>query len=894
MTWRRFFNRRRRDEDLQREIASYIALETDDNIARGMSPPDAHDAAVRKFGNVTRVREDVYVMNTMMPLDTLWQDVRLAVRLLRRDKGFTIAAILSLALGIGANTALFQLLDVVRLRSLPVAAPDRLVKVSLPPGSERSGSFSSRWPEMTFAQFEEIGRHQRIFTGLFAWSSRGVNTADGGIIREVDTLWLSGDAFGVLGVRPELGRVFGRDDDRPGCAPIALISHAYWQRALGGDASVLSRTIRLEGTSFEIVGVTTPGFYGLDVGRRFDVAIPLCTDPLLNPSNRLETRRSWWLSAVGRLPSGVSARQATEHLKAIAPAVMKSTVPPDSSGDGIERYLANTLQASPLLSGVSDVRDTFGTILIVLLAGTAIVLLIACANLASLLLARGTARQKEIAVRLAIGASRRRVVRQLLVESAILVAAGVGAGTIVARGLTSVVVTQLADGMGPVFLDIQWNLNVLGFTAGIAALTCLLCGLAPALKATALAPAAAMRADGRGTTQGPDRFRFRRLLLIGQVGLSVVLLLGAVLFTRTLYNLLNVNVGFDQQVVVAGLSHRSLAEGTLDERQLLRERLRDAIAAHPAVADVAASRNQPLSGRWWNDYVYVDVSSEKLLSNFNRVSPNYFRMLGIPILKGRNFLPQDVRQAPAVAVVSDAFARKAFPTGDALGHTLWIETPPGQPARRIEIVGIAADAKYEDIRSDFEPVVHLPAAQDDELREAAWFVVKPRGPIDDLPAAIEQSVAGVNPAIALHVTILSRQVREGLLRERLMAGLSVAFGSLAALLAAIGLYGVMSYMVTRRSSEFGIRMALGAHRRDVVRIVVGEAGVVVAIGLAIGIPLGLGAAAAARSLLFGLEPTDPATIAIAVAFLAAIGLLAAYLPARRASRLDPVEVLRME
>jgi predicted permease len=894
MSWRRFFSRRRRDEDLQQEIASYIAIETDDNIARGMSPADAHDAAARKFGNTVRVREVVYDMNTLVAIDTLWQDIKLSIRLLRRDKGFASAAILSLALGIGANTAIFQLVDVVRLRTLPVDDPERLVKISFAPGSLRSGSFSARWPDMTFAQFEELRRQQQLFSGLFAWSSGGVNTADGGVIREVEALWVTGDAFTVLGVRPVVGRLLAREDDWPGCPPRAVISHAYWRRAFGGEPSVLGRTIRLEGHTFDIVGVTAPEFYGLEIGRRFDVAVPVCADGFLNPMKRQHSVQNWWLSAVGRMPPGVTAEQATEHLAAIAPSIMKATVRPDYTSEGIEKYLANRLHATPLWSGVSDIRETFGKVLMVLLGATGIVLLIACANLANLLLARASAREREIAVRLAVGASRRRVVRQLLVESAVLVAIGAAAGLVVAQQLTSVLLTQLAVGMGPVFLDVQWNRNVLGFTVALAGLTCLLFGLAPAMKATALAPAAAIRAGGRGVTPDLERFRFRRALLVGQVSLSLVLLVGAFLFTRTLYNLATVDAGFDQHVLVAGLAHKSLAEGALDQRHMLRERLRDAIAGHPAVADIALSRNQPLTGRWWNEFVFVDGSSEKLLSNFNRVGPSYFQMLGIPILEGRGFSVHDVRQGPAIAVVNEAFVTKAFPDGRALGRRLWVETAPGQPIERIEIVGVVANTKYEDIRREFEPLVHLAAAQDDELGESTWFVVKPRHSIDELRSAVERSVAAVNPAISLHLSVLSQRVSEGLVRERMMAGLSIAFSALAALLAAIGLYGVMSYMVTRRSSEFGIRLAMGASRADVLRIVIREASVLLSVGLVIGALLGVGAARAAQSLLFGLNPSDPATIASAIALLATIGVVAAYLPARRASRVDPAVVLRSE
>jgi len=896
VSWTKFFRRRQRDDDAAREIASYIVIETDDNIARGMTPQAAHDAAVRKFGNATRVREEIYWMNTIRPLDTLWQDLRFALRLLWRDKGFATAAILSLALGIGANTAIFQLLDAVRLRTLPVEEPQQLLDVRFAKGSSRSGGFTSRWPNLTYAQFEIARATQQVFEGVFAWSSGQLNTASGGEARYVEGLWASGDLFTVLRVKPAIGRLILPDDDREGCgAPVAVISNAYWHRAFAGSPSVLEQTVRLEGTPFDIIGVTEPAFFGLDVGRRFDVAVPLCADRLLTIArDRLASKREWWLAVIGRLAPGRTPQQANEHLIAISPAIMADTAPQDYTAEALERHRHNKLNAVPAAVGVSDVREQFGEPLIVLLAATGLVLLIACANLANLLLARATVREREIAVRLAIGASRGRIVRQLLVESVMLALLGTLLGIVVARGLSQVLVAQLAAGMGALFIDLAWNFTVLGFTAGVSLLACLLFGLAPALKATALAPVIALRSGGRGITSGRERFGLRRALVVAQVALSLVLLISALLFTRTLYNLLTIDAGFDQNLIAVDLSHRSLMDDDPARGLGLRLELEQRVSAIPGVAGAVLADNSPLSGGFWNEYVFVEGVPEKALANFTTVGGSYFRTLGIPILKGRTFGSSDVRQSPPVAVVNEAFVRKFFPDRDPLGRLFWVETGPGQPIEKVEIVGVARNTKYQDIRDDFEPLVHVAVTQSGRFRDSARLLVKPRGAIERLMPAIARSVAEINPDISLELGVLSQSVSNGLVRERLMAALSGAFGTLAGLLAAVGLYGVMSYTVTRRSNEIGIRLAMGARRTDVLHLVLRDAALLVAIGLGVGTALGLGLTRFARTLLFGLQPTDPITVGAALALLAAIGLVASYLPARRASRTDPMQVLRQE
>ncbi len=900
MVWTRFFRRSRRDDDAAREIASYIAIETDDNIARGLAPQAARDAAVRKFGNTALVREEIYWMNTLRPVDAIWQDPRYAARLLLRDKGFAAAAIISLALGIGANTAIFQLLDAVRLRVLPVERPDELVEVRFPPGTSRIGTFTSRRPNLTYAMFDEVRQRQGVFSGMFAWSNGQLNTADGGEVHRIEGLWASGEMFGVLGLKPVIGRFFTPEEDRPGCgSPGAVLSYAYWQREFGGSASVLQQTVRLEGVRFDILGVAPKDFFGLDVGRRFDVALPICGDALTqNGEGRDRSRSNWWLAAIGRLAPGRTPEQAIDHLASLSPGIMAATMPADYYTPDVEKkFVTNKLTALPASSGVSSIRTQFGRPLAVLLGATGLVLLIACANLANLLLARASAREREMAIRLAIGAARRRLVAQLLVESVLLALIGTLLGIVVARALTTILIAQIASGFGTIFIDLSWNTQMFAFTTAVSVLACLLFGLAPALKATALSPAIALKAGGRAVTMSRERFGLRRVLVVAQVALSLVLLIGALLFTRTLYNLISIDTGFDQDVVVAYLNHRSLG-GDADRGRALRDDIRHRIAALPGVASVAQADYVPLAGSFWNENAMVDglagQTGEPFLANFTRVGNGYFETLRVPIVRGRDFGPGDSRQSPPVAIVNEAFVRKSLGNADPLGRVVRLETRPGTSAQTFEIIGVARDAKHTYLRQDFEPLIVLAASQAAEAGNWVRFVIKPRGTLDGLLPAVAQRIAEVNPAIDIDFSRLNETISGGLVSERLMAALSGAFGTLAGLLAAVGLYGVMSYTVARRSNEIGIRLAMGATRSAVLRMVLREAGVLVAIGLVIGTALGLGAARAARTLLFGLQPTDPMTVGVALTLLAVIGLGASYVPARRASRLDPVRVLRDE
>lgn len=898
MGWTRYFRRGRRDADLQAEIASYIAIETDENIARGLSPQAAHDAAVRKFGNPTRVREDVYVMNTIGWLETFVHDLRSALRLLARDKSFAAAALISLTLGIGANTAIFQLLDALRLRALPVARAAELVEVRIPPGS-RTGSFNGRRPNHTYPMWVELQQRQQVLSDLFAWGATRFNTATTGEVRYIEGLYVSGSYFSALGVQPLLGRLLTEADDRRGCGPAtAVISHAYWQRELSGSPDVLQRTVTLDGFAFPIVGVTPPSFFGMEVGRRYDVAVPLCADAVFRPGGRFEQRATWWLAVAGRLHSDVTVEQASDHLAALSPALFQATLPPTYGPRDAETYRNFRLQAFPSATGVSALRTSFGDPLVVLLATAGLVLVIACANLANLLLARAAARGREMAVRLAIGASRAQLVRQLLIESVVLAAGGAILGGLAAGMLSRTLLAVLAGDNTAVFVDLSWSWRMLAFTSGVALVACVLVGVAPAWRATAVAPGSALKAAGRGVAGGRERTGLRRGLVVTQVALSLVLLLGALLFSRTLYNLLTTDSGFSQQgVVVASVTHLSRLPDAGGDQQVLRRELRERLAALPAVAAVAQADVVPLgTSGFWNEEVRVEGESapSSRISNFNRVSAGFFATLGIPMVAGRDFSPADTRSAPNVAIVSEAFVKRFVTAGGALGRTVRVDAPPGEPEPAYEIVGVVRDTKLQTLRDEIQPMVYVASTQEEDAGNGTQFVIRPRQRAADVMPAVAAAVAAFGPALNLEFTVLDSAIQSALVRERLMATLSVAFGVLAILVAAVGLYGVMSYTVARRANEIGIRIAMGAARRDVVRMVLNETAALVLVGVIVGTLLALASAGVARSLLYQLNPTDPTTVAIAIALLVTIGLLAGLVPARRAASLDPVTALRAD
>jgi putative ABC transport system permease protein len=832
-------------------------------------------------------------------MGTLLKDIRYAARVLLKSPGFTLVAVLTLALGVGANTAIFQLIDAVRLSPLPVKDPQALVGVQLTDTKGERGNFSSDYPTLTNAIWEQIRDRQQAFSGVFAWGEDDFNLAEGGEARLARGLWVSGEFFGVLGVRPELGRLFNGEDDRKGCgSPGVVLSHAFWRREFGGDPSVVGRQLKIEGKPFEIVGVTPASFYGLEVGRSFDLAVPLCSEALLSgpEDSRLASGSNWWLIVMGRLKPGWTEERAAAHLAALSPGIFADTLPANYPPESVKDYRASRLTTFPAAAGVSELRNQYESPLWLLLAIAATVLLIACANLANLLLARASAREREVAIRLALGASRARVVRQLLTESLLLAAAGAVIGALLAENLSQLLVSLISTQNEPLFVATRMDWRVVAFGAGAALLTCALFGLAPALRATRVGAGAVVKSFGRGVTAGRGRFRLRRALVVSQVALSLALVAGAFLFSRSLAKLSTQDAGLQRDGVLITRVDLSPLGLPKERRLQFRRELLEHIRAVPGVESAAEANVLPLTGNWWGNRTWMEGTDPGGApgSAFNRVSPEYFKTMGIALLAGRDFGDQDTPEAPKVAVVNETFARQVAGSANPLGRRFRVEATPGGTEKVYEIVGLVKDSKYRSLRDEFVSSVYLPASQSPEPGEHVQFLVRTKTQPAALAPAVKRAVGEVSPDINIVFRVFKTEVESSLLRERLMATLSASFGLLALVLACIGLYGVMSYAVAARTNEIGIRLALGAQGADVLRLVLRETLLLVAAGVAAGLPAALAAAQLFSGLLYGVTPADPASISLAVLLLLAVAALAGYLPARRATKVDPMVALRYE
>jgi putative ABC transport system permease protein len=896
MGFTRLFRRRYWDEERARELNSYLEEEIADNLARGKSADEARRAAYRKLGNPTRIREEIYTMNSFGFLESLWQDLHYGARLLRRNPTFAVVAVLTLALGTGANTAIFQLVDAVRLRPLPVDRPEQLAEVRIvqaPNG--RTGTFIGRWPMLSYPLYLKLRAEQQAFSGLAAWGSTSFDLAQGGEQRAAEALWVSGNFFEVLGVRPAAGRLIAPSDDVRGCAGTAVLGHAFWQREYGGAPSAVGSTLLLDGHRFDVIGVASPEFYGVDVGRAFEVAVPICAEPIVaGDQTSLDKPDMWFLGGVGRLKPGVTVEQAGAQLAGMSATILGATVSTRYSAVDAKDYREMVIGTQPAASGVSGLRRNYGDSLNVLLGVTGLVLLTACANLANLMLARATAREREVAVRLAIGASRRRIVRQMLSESLLIAAIGSMAGMLIAQWFSRSMVALLDSDSNPLFIDLSLDWRVFAFTAGVALTACLVFGLAPAISATRTSLGITLKADGRGSMDGRERFSVRRALVVVQVALSLVLVVGALLFARSLRNLTTMDPGFRQDgVLTATLDYRK-ANVPEPNRAELTRRIVERLRAVPGVRGVSQTFLTPVDGNFWNERVLVGGVRHRDSVNFNAVGPGYFDILGIRLIAGRDFDARDTPESPRVAIVSESFARALFPGRDAIGQSFDVETRPGQPRRTFQVVGIANDTKYTSLRDSFEPLVHVAVTQEQQQRPLARITVATSTDMASTTAAVTRALGEINPAIAIRYQSVREQLAQSLTRERLMATLSGFFGGLAVLIATLGLYGVMSYVVARRRVEIGVRMALGADPGSVLRMIVREAGVLLAAGLGIGGVLSVFAARTAETFLFGLKPGDPVTLALAMASLASVTLMASWIPAMRAARVQPTVALREE
>jgi predicted permease len=600
---------------------------------------------------------------------------------------------------------------------------------------------------------------------------------------------------------------------------------------------------------------------------------------------------------IGRLKPGWTLAQARAHVRAISPGLFAATLPPNFTPDTAKDYLGLKLTADPAASGVSDLREDYQGPLLILLGIAALVLAIACANLASLMLARASARERELAVRLAIGASRPRLMRQMLAESLLLAAIGAAGGALLAQFLSGYLVRFLTTTDNPLYLDLGTDWRIFGFTAALAVLTCLLFGLMPALRATGANPGTLMKAGGRGLTGARERFGMRRILVVAQVALSLVLLVGALLFVRSLHKLLTLDAGFQESgVLVTEVNFSTLKYPPQRWPEVQSEILRR-VRLLPGVEQAAAANVVPISGDLWNDrFQFVGAKpAGHFISNFSGVSPGYFRTLGTPLLAGRDFDERDATlKSPKVAIVNESFLKQFLNGASPMGTRIRIEAGPGEPEPVYEIVGVTKDAKYRRLSDPFSPTVFTAMAQDERPAPGAEIFTRSQVGLASQLAAIKREMAAVSPAMALNFYTLHSEIADSLLRQRLMATLSGFFGFLAALLASIGLYGVMAYIVAKRRSEIGIRMALGADRTNVLQLIGSECGKLLAAGLLLGIVLSLAASQAVAKLLYGLSPSDPLTIGLSALLLALVALPASLIPAIRASRLDPMNALREE
>jgi len=828
---------------------------------------------------------------------SLWKDLRYGLRMLVLSPGFTVIAVVTLALGIGANTAIFQLIDTIRLRTIPVKNPEELATVRIADRHWGSGQFSGPYSQLTFPMWEQIRNRQQGFSQIAVWSAQQFNLATGGEIRYAKTLRVSGEFFQVLGVMPLLGRLLGPADDQPGCAVGgADISYAFWQRNFGGDPSIVGKRVSLNGNSFEIVGVTPPGFNGISVGDTFDVAVPVCIEPIVSPrNNRLTIRHAWWLASIGRLKPGWSVARSNAQMNALTPAILQETIPPFYDSETVKKYLEYKLGVFSASTGFSQLRRDSETPLWLLLGISGLVLLIACANLANLMLARAGARERQITIRLALGATRARMIRELLSESILLAVAGSICGLFLAFAVSRMLVAFLSTADTQIFLELGTDWRVLGFATALAVLTTVLFGLAPAFRATRGEPAALLQSGSRGMTGGRERFTLRRVLVVSQVSLSVVLLTGALLFARSLRNLTTLNIGFQQNGILIASVDFTRLHLPEDQYTEYKRALSTPIKAIPGVEAAANAMLVPFGGNTWNDDIITEGSDkDQGVAWLNYLGPGYFQAIGTPLLAGRDFDDRDTATSVRVAIVNQAFVRKILKGADPLGKRFRIHEPPGKPRPLYEIVGVTGDNKFDDMHEEFLPFVYFPATQQEKPGPDDQIIIRSSLPLGGLMASIKQAINDVNPGIEFEFTVFKTKVHNSLVKDELLATLSGFFGFLAALLAAIGLYGVISYMVVQRTKEIGIRMAIGAKRVDVVGMILRQAGILTVAGLVIGNGLALASAQVAKSLLYGLKPRDPFTLVLAVLTLTAVAALASFLPAYRASRLDPLKALRYE
>ena len=897
---RMWFGRRQFDRDLEDEMRLHQELRARQVASNGVPADDARAAARRRFGNATLLREKSRDAWGWRWLEDLAQDLRYGARILARSPGFAIVAILTLALGIGANTAMFSLLDQIVLRLLPVNQPERLVKVTMP-GNNYGNSFAS--DRISWPMFEDIRDRNAVFSDMFCRFPATVTIGYGERAAQVRAELVSGTYFPALGVGAALGRPIVPDDDKvPDSEPVVVLSYGFWRNYFNADRTIVGRTIALNGLNMTVIGVAQPGFDGLDLGYPAQMFVPIMMKTEMTPhSDGLKDRRRRlaWVAAYGRLKPGISAQQAQSSLQPLLHSILEMEVQlPDFrpfSDEDRRQFLRNQIELLP--GSDNSLRNYMRRPLWILIGLTGAVLLLACANLANLMLARGTAREREIAVRLAIGAARARIVRQLMVETLLLSSAGAALGLALAFAADRLLIglylpaNEAAESVVSPMPD--WR--VLGFAAGMLLVTAFAFGLMPALRGSRTEIAASLLdRSGTGTAASVP---LRRAFVVAQVALSLLLLVGAGLFVRTLRNLRNLGPGFASDHLLTFSVDASLSGYSSEQTESFYERLKLNLQDMPGVSSVGLAAMGPFTGYVWRNAVIGANSSGAPLHDqpvLNHVGPDYFSTLGIPILEGRDFTDQD-RGPLRLAVVNRSFAKRFLRPGDPLGQRFGLVddrdiTTPSD----IQVIGVVPDTKFRDLRETAPPQAFFPYSQEPSHRFVNVYL-RTHGDPRELGSRIQERMRQFDPHVPIvGLQSLDHQIGWSLRTERLVASLSAVFGGLAMFLAVIGLYGVMAYSVTRRTREIGIRIALGATPPNIVGMVMREVRFMVMAGVSVGAMLALACANLIRNQLFGLNPQDPWTFIGAASSLAIAAGFAGLIPALRASSVNPITAIRQE
>ena len=903
--WKRrlsmLFHRGRFQRDLDEEMRLHLELRRQQQMAAGLSPEAAQRSAQQRFGNLTRLKEKSHLTWGWEWLETCVQDAGYGLRSMFRTPAITVVALISLALGIGANTAIFSFLDAMMLRSLPVKNPQQLVKL----GAEDWGGITDSFActELySYPFYREFQRKNEVFSSTAAVLSL-LNDVHGFVDHRQESEMIhvqtvSGTYFTTLGVGAQMGRMLDdADDSSEGDHPVLVISDGFWKRSLGSDPSVLHHTLKLGDRVFEIVGVAPAEFFGTKVGAAPDAWAPLSMAQTIPPGwGRYHENFSESLYILGRLKPGVTMEQATANVNVLFAQILRSFPDAKLSQENLARLAHAHVQLESMARGLSDLRHTYSEPLKVLMAIVALVLLIACANIANLLLARSTARARELALRQALGARRARIIRQLLTESLLLALAGGALGIGLAAAANRVLLRMIANGSDSVPLDVSLNLRLLAFTFAVTVGTALLFGTLPALRATRLQLTDSLK-SGRGGFSGAGRSPLAKILVVSQVALSLMLMVAACLFLRTLVNLNRVDTGFNKENVLR-LDIDSTITGYKDadpRLTMLFKQIEQRVNGLPGVRAASFSAFTFDEGSW-NGVIRVPGMpvDHSVDVKHNEIGDAYFKVMQIPLLAGRGFGPQDTATSQHVAIISEQMARHLFPAGSPIGRTYYIGSDDGvEPPLQEQVIGVARDVKFGDLEEPLAYIDYLPYAQ----REWRFgdFEVRYSGDFGAVARDVQQAIHSVDRRLPImHITTLDEQVARSFTNETIIAELSAFFAVVAVFLSCIGLYGLMSYLVSRRTGEIGIRMALGAKRSGVAWQVMREIGLLMLGGIVVGLPLTLSGIRLVRNMLYGLSGTDPFSLSAAIGLLLFAGIASGYLPARRASRVDPVVALRDE